>query len=150
MSPRIPFVYQLCHLWLEPLFALNGAYLLAFNPREYHTFMPQAAQYSPASQIVYTQLAATYVFFAAVEGVVLRVTTELSVWRAVLFGIILCDLWQFHALWTNMGTEAMLSPGLWTTKEWATISASVVPFALRVAFMVGVGLVEEDKRKKIV
>jgi hypothetical protein len=151
MSPRIPFAYRLCHLWLEPLGALNGAYLLAFNPRNYHTFMPPAAQYSPTSQIVYTQLASTYILFAVLEGLVLRVTTELRVWKAILFGIILCDLGQFYALWVDMGTQALLSPGLWTIKEWGTMLASVVPFVLRVAFMLGVGLGEDDDEgKKVV
>jgi hypothetical protein len=149
MSLRIPFAYRLCHLWLEPLGALNGAYLLTFNPHEYHTFMPPAAQYASTSQLIYTQLASTYVLFAVLEAIVLRLTTQLSVWKAVLFGILLCDLGHFYALWTDMSTQALSSPELWTTKGWATMLVSVVPFALRVAFMLGIGLTEDDGGKKV-
>jgi hypothetical protein len=79
---------------------------------------------------------------------VLRLTTQLSVWKAVLFGILLCDLGHFYALWTDMSTQALSSPESWTTKGWANILVSVVPFALRVAFMLGIGLTEDDGGKK--
>jgi hypothetical protein len=147
---HIPFIYRLCHLWLEPCAALGGTYQLAFAPQLYHTFMPQTAQYSPASQLIYTQLAVMYLFLAAIEAVVLRVTTELRVWKAVLFVVLLSDIGHVYALWMEMGTHVFFTPALWTAKDGVSMLTYLLPAILRIAFMLDVGLPEDDKSKKVI
>src|SRR5437667_6315759 len=91
---QIPLPYRILLLYFEPLAALNGAFLAHFKPSDYLLVMSPSATastYSPQTQIVYDQLAATYLLFAFNEAVVLRVTSELRVWKAIVLGILLCD-----------------------------------------------------------
>ncbi|KAF1838603.1 hypothetical protein BDW02DRAFT_564705 [Decorospora gaudefroyi] len=126
MTPRnTPFVYVLWHLYLEPLCALAGVYQLHFMPRLYFSFMPSTSIYSSASQITYDQLASCYLFFAFIEGVLLRVVDDERIWRWIVFGLLLSDLGHCYAAWSEMGTEGILSAWAWRGKDgvtnWSTV-----------------------------
>jgi hypothetical protein len=138
----IPFIYRLWHLWLEPPIALSGVYHLHWAPEQYFAYMPQTARYSPASQIVYNQLAASYLFFAVVEGLVLRSTYDLRVWRAVVFALLLCDAGHLYVAWLEMGTRGFLCAWLWRSHDAATMTSLILPFVLRIAFLSNAGFAQ--------
>jgi hypothetical protein len=142
-SLAIPFVYRVWHLWLEPLTALSGVYLLHCAPEQYFEYMPQTAQYAVESQIVYNQLAASYLFFAIIEGLVLRTTYDLGVWRAVVFALLLCDAGHLYAAWLEMGTRGFVCVWAWRGHDAATMMSFVVPFVLRIAFLMKIGFERE-------
>jgi hypothetical protein len=142
-ASQIPRIYRLWHLWLEPWTALGGVYHLHWTPEQYFAFMPHTARYASESQIVYDQLAASYLFFAAVEILVLRSTDDVKVWRAVVFALLLCDAGHMYASWMEMGARAFLLPWLWGESDAVTMVLTCVPFVLRVAFMLGVGFARE-------
>ena len=110
--------------------------------------MPVTAAWSPKSQIIYDQLAATYMLFAFNQAVTLRVVHEVYVWKVLLFGMALCDAATFYSVWAEMGTREMFSLGDWRPKDWVTMVSTVGPFFLRLAFILGVGLGGEKKGKK--
>ncbi|KAL6709701.1 hypothetical protein ACN47E_001129 [Coniothyrium glycines] len=150
MAPRgIPFFYLLWHLYLEPLFALGGVYHLHFVPATYFTFMPAPTSYHRASQIAYDQLAATYLLFAFIEGVLMRVVDDMRTWRYIVFGLALCDAGHCYAAWCEMGTTWMVSPGEWSAKDGVTNFLNVLPLVTRVAFLLGVGVRSEGKGKRV-
>jgi hypothetical protein len=138
-ASRIPRFYRIWHLWLEPWTALGGVYHLHCAPEQYFEYMPQTARYAPASQIVYDQLASSYLFFAAVEGFVLRSTDDVKVWRAVVFALLLCDAGHMYASWMEMGTRGFFLPWLWEGSDAMTMILTCGPFVLRSAFLLGVG-----------
>jgi hypothetical protein len=136
---NIPRIYWIWHLYLEPLTALGGVYHLHWVPEQYFAYMPQTSRYAPESQIICDQLAASYLFFAVIEALVLRTTTEITVWRAALFALLLCDGGHLFAAWAEMGTHLTLSPWLWTVKDTVTMMLNIIPAVLRTAFLLGMG-----------
>jgi len=112
-ASQIPFLYRLWHLYLEPLIALSGAYHLALHPALYFSYMPASAHYSPASRIVYNQLASAYLAFAVIEALVLRSTDDIRVWKTVMWALLVCDAGHAYASWVEMGTR-----GFWCAWEW--------------------------------
>lgn len=137
--PNTPFIYLLWHLYIEPVLALGGVYHLHFAPREYFTFMPSTAGYSASSQIVYDQLASAYLFFAFVEGVLMRVVDDRRTWRYIVFGLLLCDLGHCYAAWGEMGDKVFGAEG-WRGRDGVTNSLNVAPVVVRVAYLLGVGV----------
>ncbi|KAL5122025.1 hypothetical protein ACEQ8H_000241 [Pleosporales sp. CAS-2024a] len=124
----------------EPLAALGGVYHLLFTPEQYFAFMPATARYAPESRILCNQLAASYLLFAAIEVLVLRATTDVRVWRAVVRALLLCDVGHLYASWAEMGTAGLLHVRAWSGYDAFTMMTFVVPFVLRVAFLLGVGI----------
>jgi hypothetical protein len=145
---RIPTLYQAWHLWFEPLIALSGVYHLHWAPEQYFDFMPRSSHYSPASQIVYDQLAASYLLFAAVEALVLRAANNLQVWRAVIFALLLCDAGHMYAAWAEMGTENFFRPWLWRTMDTITMLMNLAPPVLRFAFLLEIGFKWDNRQNK--
>ncbi|KAJ4986569.1 hypothetical protein SVAN01_07878 [Stagonosporopsis vannaccii] len=149
MTPNnIPVVYRLWHLWIEPAMALNGARYLWSQPETYHDFMPVSSAWHPQSQIVYDQLAATYMLFAFNQAVTLRVVHDVFVWKVLLLGMALCDAGHIYSMWAEMGTRDMFSPGGWRFNDWVTWVSTVGPFFLRLAFLLGVGLGQMGRKKR--
>ncbi|KAF9692419.1 hypothetical protein EKO04_009710 [Ascochyta lentis] len=146
--PNIPLVYRLWHLWIEPAMALNGARYLWSMPDVYHQYMPGTSAWSPKSQIIYDQLAATYMLFAFNQAVTLRVVQEVRLWKVLLFGMALCDAGHIYSVWAEMGTRDMLSPSVWRPSDWVTMVSTVGPFFLRLAFVLGVGLKDSQQEEK--
>lgn len=146
--PNIPLFYRVWLLWLEPAMALNGARYLWCTPEVYLDYMPMTAAWSPKSQIVYDQLAATYLLFAFNQAVTLRIVHDLRIWKVLLFGMALCDAGHIYSIWAEMGTKEVFSPGNWRPHDWVTIISTVGPIILRLAFVLGLGLGGSQKGTK--
>jgi len=144
---NIPLFYRLWHLYLEPLFAISGAYYLHFAPALYHNFMPRSTNYNASSQIVYDQLASSYLFFAFVEGVLLRVVDNLRMWRWIVAALLLCDVGHCYAAWCEIGTDGLLDLSLWTGEVGVANLLTVLPLFTRLAFVMGVGMGGEREGK---
>jgi hypothetical protein len=141
----IPIVYRLWHLYVEPLIALAGAYTLHSQPERYFESMPRTSIYAPTSQLVYTQLAASYVFLATVEALVLRSTKDIRVWTAVIFALAVSDAGHVYATFREVGIHGLKEAGGWRAEEWAA-----GPMVFRGAFLMGVGFdkgFEETKKR---
>ncbi|WAO97076.1 Hypothetical protein NCS54_01478200 [Fusarium falciforme] len=81
---NLPFVYRAVLLYFEPAGAAVGALLLHFRPAIFLNGMAPVAKYAPNNQIIYDQLAATYILFAFNEAIILRTTNDMRMWRAIL------------------------------------------------------------------
>lgn len=145
---EIPRIYRIWHLYVEPVIAALGAYTLHSLPELYFDCMPRTAVYAPTSQIVYTQLAASYVFLATVEALVLRSTNDTGVWRAVMFALVVCDAGHVYATIRELGIHGLKDAGDWRATEWAAIVATILPLSLRVAFLLSIGFEKTSKKKK--
>lgn len=133
--PYIPFVYRLLLLYLEPVMAINGAAMCMMRPALFlKTFSP-VLPYTASSQIIYDQLAATYLFLALIEAVVLRASAELRVWKAVVASLLVSD---FVHLWAGaklMAQEGNVWPVAWRPEDWIVLGTLVGPGLLRLAFL---------------
>jgi hypothetical protein len=145
--PNTPLAYILWHLYLEPVFALGGAYKLYLDPESYFSFMPSTAVYSASSQILCDQLASAYLFFAFTEGVLLRVVDDKRTWRWILFGLLICDLGHCYAAWSELGYKVFGAEG-WSGKDGVTNSLNVLPVVFRTAYLLGIGVPKEGPQKR--
>lgn len=149
--PQIPLPYRILLLYFEPLAALNGAVMTHFFPSRYLLTMSPSATastYSPQTQVVYDQLAATYVLFAFIEAVVLRVTSELNVWKAVVFGILICDVIHLYGSYASMGIEVFIRPWLWRAEDWVNFVMLYGPGMMRLGLLFEVGFKQTKTGKK--
>lgn len=136
--PNIPLAYRILLLWFEPFGALNGALLCLFSPSTFlrtFTVLP----YTASSQVIYDQLGACYLLFAWIEAIVLRYSQDLRVWKAIILGILVCDVVHLYASWHVLGTEVFLRPWLWRAEEWVNHILIYGPGAMRIAFLMEVG-----------
>lgn len=152
-APRlqIPLPYRILLLYFEPLLALNGAITLHLFPARYLVVMSPfatASTYNPITQVVYDQLAATYFLFAFVEAVVLRVTSELSVWKAIVFGLLTCDVMHLYGSCAAMGFEAFIKPWMWRADDWVNLTLLYGPALMRLGLLLEVGFARNEMSKK--
>jgi hypothetical protein len=100
----LPRLYSLFFLVLEPISALVGAYFAHFHPSTYLTLTtplsPSPSSLPLSTTIALTQLANLYLLFTINEALVLRSTSDLRVWRTLLFGLLVADLGH---LWSVRG-----------------------------------------------
>lgn len=143
---RFPIIYRLFFLYIEPVSALVGAFFAHFRQDDY-LLLTHAAS-APASgaiptgtSIVLSQLANLYLLFTLNEALVLRSTSDLRVWKTVLFGLLIADLGH---LWTvrQLGMDIYLP---WNFAQWNAIDWGNIPFvylgaSMRAAFISGVGM----------
>ncbi|KAF7909072.1 uncharacterized protein EAE98_010806 [Botrytis deweyae] len=144
-----PF-YRIFLLYIEPILALSGAYLAYFEPYKFiHGTAPSSLSENfvslsstltpdPVIQFLSTDIAALYVLFTINEAVVLRLTRDYSVWKTVVFAMLLCDVGHFWGIY-KADSVGIFNVGEWSTEE--LINYGILGFgsALRIAFLLGFG-----------
>lgn len=140
-------IYRLMLLHVEPFMAFYGAVMAARSPILYLSVMSPAANlshYNPAIRIIFDQLAGTYLLFAFNQAIVLRVAEDnLRVWRAMISGMVLCDLAHIAATARAFGGwAALVSPAAWRGYDWVNVVTLLGMTALRLAFLAGWGVHE--------
>jgi hypothetical protein len=144
---RVPAYYRLFFLTVEPLAALSGAVMIYYDPRQYLslTHAPSAPSSSDtlplSSNVVLLQLANLYTLFAFNEAFLLRCTSDLRVWKVILFGLLLAD---FGHLWSVAGIDGG-GGGLTNFSGWNVMGLGNVLFvyigaATRLCFLAGIGM----------
>jgi len=150
---RIAIIYRIWFLYFEPVAALGGTYLSIFEPnRLLAGIMPlpaylAAAVSSPASpsvtitpilRMMLINIGALYALFAIIEGVVLRLTKEKSVWFAVLAAMLVSDVGHIYAAY-EIAPERILQVVSWNSDEWVNYGTLTFGAVLRAAFLLGIG-----------
>jgi uncharacterized membrane protein len=138
----LPLAYRLFFLVIEPVMALVGAYYAYFNKNEYLRLTHAASAPSPiplGTSIAMSQLANLYLFFAINEALVLRSTSDVRVWKTVLFCLLVGDIGHLY-------TVRELGAGIyWSFTKWNAMDLGNIPFVYlgattRLAFLFNVGL----------
>jgi hypothetical protein len=142
----IPTYYRLFFLTIEPISALLGAYFAHFQPQAYLelTHAPSAPEiHIPiGTQVVLTQLANLYLLFAINEALVLRSTSDLRVWRTLLFGLFIADFGHLFSVF-KVGSDVYWKVGYWSPMDWGNVGFVYVGALTRIAFLCGFGLATE-------
>lgn len=82
-----------------------------------------------------------YLFVAVIESTVLRATNDLKVWRAVIVGLLIADLGHVLSV-KEEGWEVYYKVGRWNEMDWGNLGFVYFAAAVRVMFLLGVGLGE--------
>ena len=147
-SSYILFAYRLLFLYIEPLAAFFGCLITLFDPTKFFlSISPEATSLaiSPLVQGICGQLAGHLLLFAWIQGVLLRSTTDLKVWKIVLAGIVLCDILHLWGSYKSLGFASFINPRLWRAEEWVNLGMLYGPGSMRIAFCLGVGFDERIK-----
>lgn len=149
---RLPLPYTLFFLIIEPISALVGAYYAHFQQREYllltdASSAPVLTPIPTGTSIVLSQLANLYLLFALNEALVLRSTSDLRVWKTVLFVLLVADLGHLYTI-KSLGLSIYLP---WNFARWNAIDWGNIPFvylgaSMRTAFLANVGLSGSAKK----
>jgi hypothetical protein len=139
---KLPALYSVFFLVVEPISALVGAYFAHFRQQDYleMTHAPSSLSDIPLStSIVLTQLANLYLLFALNEALVLRSTSNLKVWKTVLFGLLLADFGHLYSV-KALGPEIYWNAWSWNAMHWGNVGFVYAGAGMRLAFLSGVGL----------
>lgn len=145
----LPFIYRLFFLVVEPISVLVGAYYAHFRQDDYLRLSHAASAPSPiplGSTIAMSQLANLYLFFALNEALVLRSTSDMRVWKTVLFCLLVGDFGHLYTV-RELGPEIYWSISKWNAIDWGNIPFVYLGASLRLAFLADIGL--GVKRRKL-
>jgi hypothetical protein len=144
-SFKLPAIYSAFFLFFEPLSTIIGAYYAHFRPLEYLQLTHSAS--SPTSlstlplstQVGLSQLANLYLLFAINEALVLRSTSDLRVWKTLLFGLLLADFGHLYSV-KELGTSVYWDVRAWNKMDWGNVGFVYAGAAMRFCFLFGVGM----------
>jgi hypothetical protein len=141
----LPRFYTAFFLFIEPISALVGAFFAHFRPLDYLqlTHAASAPSYASAiplsATIVLSQLANLYLLFAINEALVLRASSDLRVWRTVLFGLLIADFGHLYSV-KELGPEVYYNVLKWNAIDWGNVGFVYAGATMRILFLAGVGL----------
>jgi len=141
----LPRFYTAFFLIIEPISALVGAFYAHFRPLEYlqltHTgSAPSWESTIPLStSIVLSQLANLYLLFAINEALVLRSTSDLRVWKTVLFGLLLADFGHLYSV-KGLGADIYWNVLKWNRMDWGNVGFVYAGATMRMLFLAGFGM----------
>ncbi|MCJ1230969.1 hypothetical protein MMC12_007644 [Toensbergia leucococca] len=140
---QIASLYRLFFLFIEPFSALVGAYFSFFQQQTYldltHAASAPRKGIPISTQTVLTQLSNLYVLFAFNEAFVLRSTTNLNVWRTLLFGLLIADLGHLYSS-NALGSQIYWNVSSWNAMDWGNIAFVYAGASLRISFLLGFGV----------
>lgn len=121
---RLPAIYSVFFLVIEPISTIVGAYFAHFQQKQYlqMTHLPSSLseEIPLSSSIVLSQLANLYLLFAINEALVLRSTSNLRVWKTVLFGLLLADVGHLYSV-KSLGPEIYWEAWNWNAMHWGNV-----------------------------
>lgn len=148
----LPLAYRLFFLFIEPVSALVGAYYAHFQQRDYllltdSSSAPVLTPIPTGTSIVLSQLANLYLLFALNEALVLRSTSDLRVWKTVLFVLLLADLGHLYSIKTlGLGIYLPWNFMRWNAIDWGNIPFVYLGATMRIAFLADVGMGASSKK----
>ncbi|KAG5944231.1 hypothetical protein E4U59_007423 [Claviceps monticola] len=155
---RLPFIYRFFFLLIEPLSALVGAFFTQFHQATYLRYLDARSASAPptgdiastvlplSTSVAMSLLANMHLLFALNEALVLRSTWDMRVWRTVLGMLLIADLGRLYSL-KGLGLSIYYDVLEWNIGLWGNVPWVYVGAALRVCFLMGVGM-GESKRSK--
>ncbi|XPS81213.1 hypothetical protein M3J09_013153 [Ascochyta lentis] len=144
-SSRPPWFYRLVFLYLEPVSILAGAVQAYFFQSAYLTLTHAPSAPSPTSlvpvstSIVLTQLANLYLGLAMTEALILRVTTEYSVWKALIVVLLVADVGHLYSVLPLGFSRAFLQWWNWNAIDWGNVGWVYFLALTRICMLLRVG-----------
>lgn len=140
--PNIPSFYRLVFLYLEPLSIAAGAVAAFYFQSDYLalTHAESAPRVVPTcASIVLSQLSNLYLGLALTEALILRVTTEHSVWKALIFILLVADIGHLYSVLPLGFSRAFLQWWNWNAIDWGNVGWVYFLALTRMCMLLGVG-----------
>ena len=145
----IPIFYRVVFLWLEPASILAGAFYACFQQSMYLRLTHEASAprdpVPPGTSIVLMQLANLYFALALLEASILRATSDITVWKTALVGLLVADVG--HVL--SVARHASLYQyWVWNAIDWGNIPFVYFLALTRLCLLLNVGYGTEQTKTK--
>ena len=142
-------LYRYFFLYIEPSSAIVGAYYSYGQPQTYldltHVASAPKTGIPISTQIILSQLSNLYILFALNEALVLRSTSDLRVWRTLLFCLLLADLGHLYSV-NALGTRIYWDVTHWNAIDWGNVGFVYLGAAMRISFLLGFGVQGSSNR----
>jgi len=147
----IPLPYTAFFLWIEPVATLAGAYYAWLKPQTYLQLTHAASApgilgLPTATNVALRQLGNLYVAFAINEALVLRATTDLKVWRALLIGLLIADFGHLYSCFP-LGLKSYYDVRDWNAMAYGNYLFVYCGAITRICFLLGLGMGGPKKAK---
>ncbi|KAL2785584.1 hypothetical protein BJX66DRAFT_314492 [Aspergillus keveii] len=145
---NIPLFYRIALLWYEPIASGLGAYLVLFQPDKYlNSFIPPSyASRNHTHDILLNQLAAAFVYVSLSQGVLLRYTNDITIWKIVNGCFLGWDFILLYSIWFGLSAQGRLDFAEIRGDDWGVIGATLGVTLIRSALCLGVGFRKEKVR----
>ncbi|KAK5940289.1 hypothetical protein PMZ80_007709 [Knufia obscura] len=142
--PTIPLINRAFFLYIEPISTIVGAYYAWFQPQYYldlthHASAPGLFGVPVGTEVVLRQLANLYFAFTLNEALVLRATSDIRVWKTLLFGLLIADFGHVYSCFP-LGMSYYYDWQNWNAIAWGNIAFVYCGATLRTCFLLGFGL----------
>lgn len=148
-QPSVSRLYHYFFLFIEPVSALTGAYYSFFQQQTYldltHSSSAPKGAVPVSTQVVLSQLANLYLFFAINEALILRATSDLQVWRTVLLCLLIADLGHLYSV-RAVGWNIYWDVLGWNAIDWGNVAFVYVGALMRLAFLLGIGVGQSGEK----
>lgn len=145
-SPRPPVhpFYRAVFLWFEPLSIFSGAVTAHYFQSDYLALTHAASAPGPlvpvpvATSIVLTQLANLYLGLCCIEALVLRATSERSVWTTLIAILLLADVGHLYSV-RLVGHGVYWRFWGWNAIDWGNVGCVYFLAITRICMLLGLG-----------
>ena len=150
-TQNIHHIYRLFSLYIEPLASVVGAYYAFLQPKEYLRLTDPSS--SPivsvplSTSIILQQLSNLYLLFALNEALVLRATSDIRVWRTLLFGLLVADIGHLYSV-HGLGSSIYWDVLRWNAIDWGNVAFVYAGAALRICFLAGLGTSSQGVQRR--
>lgn len=146
----VPFAFRFILTILEPLFALNGTWMCLSNPGSYLATMTRDAfPFTNSETFMYTTVGGSWVYFAFIEAIVMRLFDDVRLWRYLCAGILINDAFYCHAIAQAVGGWSVwVDVASWTKDDHVIFWATWPVIIIRVLIVSGLGLKKVPSAKK--
>ncbi|KAF2024958.1 hypothetical protein EK21DRAFT_104321 [Setomelanomma holmii] len=149
--PRIPAFYRLVFLWVEPVSILLGAIYSHSLQSTYlnltHAASAPGSSVPISTSIVMTQLANLYLGLSILEASVLRVTTDIKVWRTFIIGLLVADIGHLYSV-APAGSWMYWQYWRWNAIDWGNVGFVYFLVITRACMLLGFGFEKAVQRLK--
>ncbi|RDW91652.1 hypothetical protein BP5796_02817 [Coleophoma crateriformis] len=142
MSSNIPAFYRFILLWVEPISSALGAYLTLAAPDTYlNSYIPRTMTVrNPMQDMIFNQLGAAFFYVATSQGILLRYTYDIGVWKIVNGCLLGWDFILLYSWWSGMQMQGRLDPATWRSEDMSALVPILFITAVRAAIVAGVGM----------
>lgn len=145
LARSIALPYRLYFLYLDPIMALGGVYLIFTDPNKFmkstvpNTLSLDHTPITPLLTLLLTNIAALYAYLAINEALILRVTTQLAVWKVVIAALVVTDVGHVYGVWAASPERMRFAElGSYTMEEMVNLGILLFGLGLRLAFLAGI------------
>lgn len=144
---HIPLFYRIIFTFVDPFVAFITGYLILFHRDQVlgmlsPLFVPRYEAYDP----LLWQVAGGYWITSIMQGLLLRQTNDIKIWKAANFAVLVMDLLILGSMWEMRGPPHNLAQGM-VSRDWGNAIGAGAFAALRIAFLLEVGFKKESVKK---